>query len=117
MTYATEMKKSAVHGWQATSESVLEETPKGQRILKLSTSKTRGGIAATATVCIRQQQQGYATETYALFEDFHKSGIAATPNARATEKAVRQVHALALMEMDSLIVAAKAHYAPKAEAA
>ena len=43
MTYQTQISKG-IQGWQATSEAVLGETPEGTRILKLRTSKSRGGL-------------------------------------------------------------------------
>jgi len=104
-------------GWKATSEVTLAETTDGSRVLKLSTTKSRTAISAMASVCIRQDRGGYHTETHALFEDYAKTGIALTPCTRATEKAVRDVHVRALLQMDTLIAEATAHYAPQADAA
>lgn len=112
MTYEMEINK-ARDGWEARSEAEIGQTPEGQRILKLRTSKIRGGIATCASVCIRKGREGYAVETYALFEDFYKPEVVSVPCKRVTSNAVRDVHSRALHEMDNLIEQAKAFYAEK----
>lgn len=97
-------------GWEAKSEALLGETPEGLRILKLRTSKTRGGLDTTASVCIRQDRGNYASETFVIFQDFYKRGIAPTACKRVTEKAVLEVHNRALLEMEALIKEATAFY-------
>ena len=117
--YKTECAKSR-DGWEARSEAEIGQTDEGPRILKLRTSKTRGGIAASASVCIRKKcsASGFVSETYNIFGGFSKSGIAMAKGRRGTEKAIREVHAKALMEMETLITEAKAFYdAEEAEAA
>jgi len=115
--YKTKVRKGR-DGWEANSEAEIGQTADGARILKLSTSKTRGGIAAFASVCIRKDcATGFVSETHALFADFTRSGIAMAPGRRATEKAIRDVHATALLEMDALIDEATAFYAAKEQEA
>ena len=116
--YKTQCAKGR-DGWEATSEAVIGQTPEGDRILKLRTSKTYGGVDSFATVCIRKDcnVSGFVSETHALFSDFAKHRVAMA-NRRATEKAVREVHAQALRQMETLITEATAFYEAKdAEAA
>ena len=111
MTYETKTSKG-YNGWQATSEAVIGETPEGKRILKLRTAKGRIGLSACASVCIRKNEgTEFVCETTEIFGDFYKGGIAVTECRRVTEKAVIEVHARALQEMDELIKQAKVFYA------
>ena len=118
MTYETKTSKG-YDGWQAISEAEIGQTVEGARILKLRTAKTRGGLAASASVCIRRPaaQAGLMCETTEIFGDFYKSGIALTQCRRVTEKAVLEVHARALQDMDSLTRQAKAFYEAKEQRA
>jgi len=109
MTYQTHITKGH-DGWEAKSEAVLGETPKGTRILKLRTAKTRGGLSASASVCIRKGEDGYATDTTVIFQDFFKSGIAPTPCKRVTEKSIQSAHENALEHMGQLVIEATAFY-------
>ena len=109
MTYQTHISKG-YNGWQATSEAVLGETPQGTRILKLRTAKARGGVSASASVCIRKGQGDYATETTVIYQDFFKSGIAPQPCKRVSEKAIQSAHENALEHMGQLIKEATAFY-------
>ena len=111
MTYETKSSKG-YDGWQAVSETEIGQTSEGPRILKLRTAKARGGLAASASVCIRKNaaQAGFMCETTEIFGDFYKSGIALTECRRVTEKAVLEVHSRALQGMDSLIVEAQEFY-------
>lgn len=109
MTYQTHISKG-IEGWQATSEAVLGETQTGTRILKLRTAKVRGGLSASASVCIRKGADGYATETTVIFQDFFKSGIAPQPCSRVTEKAIQSAHENALKHMGQLVKDATAFY-------
>lgn len=113
MTYPTTLTKHPVHGWQAVTEVVLHDTEKGTRILRLRTAKAKGGIAATASVFVREDCGGYATETHAIFADFYKSGIAPAACARVTQKAIESAHQHALPFLDGLIEDATAFYAAK----
>lgn len=114
MTYHTTITKSPTNGWQAVSEVTLHETDEGARVLRLRTSKAKGGIAATASVFVRKDCDGYATETHAIFADFYKSGISPAACARVTQKAIESAHQHALPFLDGLIEEAKAFYAAKA---
>lgn len=118
MTYETKSSKG-YDGWQATSEAEIGQTAEGPRILKLRTAKARGGLAASASVCIRKNaaQAGFMCETTEIFGDFYKSGIALTECRRVTEKAVLEVHSRALQGMDSLTRQAKAFYEAKEQQA
>jgi hypothetical protein len=109
MTYQTQISKG-IEGWQATSEAVLGETPKGTRILKLRTSKTRGGLSASASVCVRKGEDGFSSDTTMIFQDFFKSSIAPTPCKRVTEKAIQSAHENALEHMGQLVKDATAFY-------
>lgn len=110
MIYETQTSKG-YDGWQAVSEAEIGQTAEGPRILKLRTAKTRGGLAASASVCIRKDAgTGFMSETTEIFGDFYKSGIALTECRRVTEKAVKEVHDHALQTMDSLIVEAQEFY-------
>lgn len=115
MTYETKCSKG-YDGWRAESVAVLGETPDGTRKLELTTSKTRGGIAAYATVYIyKDEDTGFSSRTTEIFGDFRKSGIAYTPCNRVTEKTILEVHNRALQDMGSLIKQAKAFYEAKAQ--
>lgn len=118
MTYETKTSKG-YDGWQAVSEAEIGQTAEGPRILKLRTAKTRGGLATSASVCIRKQaaQSGFMCETTEIFGDFFKSGIALTECRRVTEKAVLDVHQRALQDMDFLIRQARAFYEAKTQQA
>jgi hypothetical protein len=114
MTYEIETRKGN-DGWEARSEATLGETPEGTRILKLRTSKTRGGLDTNASVCIRKDEgRGFISEMTEIFGDFYQPAIAPTECKRVTEKAVLEVHNRALLRMDSLITQAKAFYAERA---
>jgi hypothetical protein len=118
MTYETKTSKG-FDGWQAVSEAEIGQIAEGKRILKLRTAKTRGGLAASASVCIRKQagQAGFMCETTEIFGDFYKSGIALTECCRVTEKTVLEVHQRALQDMDLLTRQAKAFYEAKTQQA
>lgn len=109
MNYNTKIQKG-YDGWNAKSEAVLGETPEGTRLLRLQTSKARGGLASTASVFVRSMQSGMPVETTVLFGDFRKSGIAATACNRVTEKSIEAAHKAALVQMESLIADAQAFY-------
>ncbi len=115
MNYKTKINKG-YDGWQAQSEAIVGETPEGTRILRLRTSKVRGGLSSTASVSIRSLKNGFATETTILFQDFFKSGIAPTPCNRVTEKSIEAAHKAALEQMESLIAEALAFYNNTAQA-
>ncbi len=115
MTYETTTHKDYSGAWSAKSVSTLGETPEGTRKLELVTTKVRGGIAASANVFIyKDQGTGFASKTTELFGDFYKRGIAQTPCNRVTEKAVKEVHSRALLEMDAVIAEAKVFYESRA---
>jgi len=109
MNYQTTIQKDQ-DGWNAKSEAILGETPEGTRMLSLRTSKTRGGLASTASAFIRSTKTGYSVDTTVIFEDFFKSNIAPTPCSRITEKAIQLAHQAALVHMESLIANATAFY-------
>lgn len=112
MTYETTTHKDYSGAWRAESIAVLGETPEGTRKLELTTSKVRGGIAATANVFIyKDEGTGFSSKTTEIFGDFYRSGIAVTPCKRVTEKAIKEVHSLALLEMAAIVTEAKAFYA------
>lgn len=115
MTYETIIQKG-YQGWEARSEAVLGETPKGTRILKLRTSKIQGGLSAFASVCVRSGKGQFQTETTRIFEDFVKPNIAPTRVKRVTERAVSEVHEIALLQMDDIVNEAIAFYEAKEQA-
>ena len=117
MTYETKLTKSHF-GWNAKTDIVIGEASAdhtgftGQRILRIQTSKHHsGGISSMASVHVaRDTCRGYSTETFALYGDFRqRCGIIS--DKRATEKNVRDIHAIALREIDDIIIRAKAFYA------
>lgn len=113
MIYETKTRKG-FDGWRAESIAELGDTPAGKRMLELVTSKKRGGLGANANVYIYKPDGVRVTE---IFGDFYKGNIAFTPCHRVTEKAVLEVHSLALQEMDNLIEQAKAFYTEREAAA
>ncbi len=107
MTYEITTYKDYSGAWRAKSVATLGDTPEGTRKLELTTSKVSGGVAASANVYIYKSDGSKVTE---IFGDFSKRGIAATPCNRVSEKAVKEVHSRALLEMDAIIEEAKAFY-------
>ena len=111
MTFETTTHKDYSGAWRAESVAILGEVPEGTRKLELVTSKVRGGIAASANVFIyKDEGTGFSSKTTEIFGDFCKRGIAQTPCKRVTEKAVKEVHSRALLEMDAIVAEAKVFY-------
>ena len=110
MTYQTTVNKGH-DGWRAESLAVLGEVPTGTRKLVLSTSKVRGGLSSYASVYIyKEDENGFSSKETVIFQDFAKGNIAPTPCKRITERAVRDAHECALLEMKDLIKEAKDFY-------
>ncbi len=110
MTYETTIQKSYDGKWRGLSTTFLGDTQEGKRILELSTSKKSTGIASNANVFIHKPDGSKMTE---IFGDFTKYNISQTNGKRATETAIRSVHELALLQMDDLVIEAKAFYVEK----
>ena len=107
MIYETTTQKDYSGAWRAEGVATLGETSEGTRKLELTTSKTRGGIAANANVYIYKSDGSKVTE---IFGDYCKRGIALTPCKRVTEKAIKEVHSRALHELDAIIAEATIFY-------
>jgi hypothetical protein len=122
MTFELNITKGQ-NGWKAQSEISLGECDgmfagtRGERILKLSTYKhPRGGIWSLASVAVRENREGYYSESTMLFQDYSKT-VQHIAAARATEKAIKQAHETALQGFPAIIEEARAQYAAKAQAA
>ncbi len=76
MIYETKIQKGQ-DGWEAISEAVLGQTPQGTRILKLRTSKARGGLSAFASVVVRSKKKWLFVRNLRDFSRFHKSQYSA----------------------------------------
>ncbi len=113
MTYSVDVTKG-YNGWNARSIVSIGQTLEGERVLELNTYKNRGGIAAQASVFIYKIDGSKCTE---IFGDYSKNGIAQTPCKRVTEKAVRQVHDAALLQLDKIKEEALAFYEKKDKSA
>jgi len=107
MIYETTTHKDYSGAWRAESTATLGETSEGTRKLELTTLKVRGGIAASANVFIYKVDGSKVTE---IFGDFCKRGIAFTECGRVTEKAVKEVHSRALLEIEVIIEEAEVFY-------
>jgi hypothetical protein len=86
----------------------------GRREIHISTSKHfRGGITCVASGFEVSECGTYTTHACALGGgggDYYKT-LASEPSARATEKAIRTVHATGLANLDAVVAEARAHYA------
>lgn len=101
----TKVFKSLHLGWMAESRIPME----GDRVLKIVTNKVRGGVGSFArAVAIKGDM-----ESFLMFGDFSKP-LGARP-ARATEKAVREIHAAVLAGAEALKAEAASFYAAKVE--
>lgn len=110
MELKTELRK-ARDGWRAETNVPLEDG----RTLKLSTwkgNRRSGGVETHGTVV---KDDGNGMFSYVLFQDYSKTVYSAA--GKATEKLVRDTHAMALTQLPSIIEEVKAFYATKKEAA
>lgn len=78
---------------------------KGEPQLHITTCKRSRGLSTNASVMLA----GFHSLSHAFPADFSKTVCAS--DARATESAIRALHAQALAGVDSLIAEAVAHYA------
>lgn len=125
-TYETIMSKSAHSGNRAETSVVLEELANyvdcgvvkpAKRILELTTYKYNGAIRASAHACVvsqntRDDGTTYGIRTMEIFGDFSKR-FGYISNKTATAKNVREVHDMALRELDAVVEQAKAFYIAK----
>ena len=111
MTIKYDLRKNYRNDWEARSYSRLTELPIAadgsyKRLEILTTKRHNGDIATTATVTTIEPK-GFVT--YMMYQDYSKWLIIS--NKRATEKAVRAQHELALREQFATIrQCALAHY-------
>jgi len=81
-----------------------------RRVLKFSTYKQgTGHIGTYVSSSIEENKEGYTTNTYALYEDYHKR-FNVTQCKSVTEKAVRAAHEVTLQSAEDHIRAAKDFY-------
>lgn len=92
-------------GWEA---KTTVDMGAANRVLIVTTGKTNGGMATRAVV---NTDNGDGFLTWDLFGDF--SARTFYKGARCTEKAVRELHQLALDGIEQTMAAAVAHYAAK----
>jgi hypothetical protein len=104
-------------GWKAEDVFPLDQrTEEGERRLTVSTYKIDATIISRASVSLHRPDGVYTHRIgYGAGGDFSRR-IIAQPG-RGTEKAVAAQHAQALAMVPQLLIEAKAHYAPKQEAA
>lgn len=97
------------NGWQATSYVPLddgctevhephEKPDTNQRMLRVSTSKGRGGITTYVGACVKSKGDGVSVVRTRVFRDYHK--LAKFTQKRCTDKIVRAQHDEILAEID-----------------
>lgn len=94
------------YGWCA--ESLVELGD--DRVLTIRTSKANGGIATRASV---HRREGNAM-VFVMFGDY--SAIKNSKATRCTEKAVKELHAATLQDLDSIRAEVEAFYAEEVAA-
>lgn len=77
--------------------------------LTITTSGERGKIDSTASVSFFEQQNGYVTDTFTVYQDFSRRVFPPLAK-RVTDKALEAAHAEALAIVDQIKAAAIAHY-------
>lgn len=113
----TTMRKGR-HGWEVTTRYPLPDVPAigaragrpGVTMLTIETGKNlNGGIAARASVSFHGDT--FTTHAFGMGGgrgDYSRRFLESP--TRCTEKAVQQLHGLALQQADGLIAEARAHY-------
>jgi hypothetical protein len=93
-------------GWQGNTRIDLGN----DMVLRITTMKgvVQGGVVTDAIVHRVERVQGYAMETYTR-HDYHKCVLNSA--VRATERAVKQQHQLALDMLDRIKAEIEQHYA------
>ena len=117
--------KSPHYGYECRSQVVLQEGVStmgcvsgetGTRVLNFTTYKLESGVIGTyASVAIEVRKNGYTSSSTEIFKDYHKR-YNLTACKVATEKAVKQAHAVALETAQEHIAAALAQYGVTTEA-
>ena len=90
-----------------------------RRELRIDTRKGFRGLRTSATVVQVSEDGRSFTHAMGLgtgLGDFSRTLRQQDPKVRATEKAIRSLHADALTEIDATLAAARAHYAAKVPA-
>lgn len=109
MTYEVKTKNTSL-GWVATTECILEENHNVQRVLIAATWKPTDKLATNLKVVVRENQDGFITETYPLYGGFHKTINAVPPCKGDEEQDILQFHKRVLQKMDEIVEEAKAFY-------
>ena len=108
----TNMRKGG-DGWRAETRvdlgPVTNHRGEGMRVLTINTWKhSNGGIYTSASAAVHLD----GMTSFEIFGDFHKTLIP-RDGTKCTEKAVRQWHERALLQVDGVVAEAKAFYAAK----
>ena len=111
MNYTTKTEKCYVNGWN--SETLIDLEPcqdqYGQpatRILQFTTSKGSRGLSTNASVCIINSE---GNKSFIMFEDYNKT-VMVFPKKRASEKTMKECHALASEKFADHLAAVKIQY-------
>lgn len=107
----TIVSKGQRNGWTASTRFQMGDAKDhfgepSKRVLHFSTMKSsRGGVFTTARACLERD----GMTSFAIFGDYTKT-VEQSP-ARCTEKTVREQHAQALGQAESILAEAHAFYA------
>ena len=110
MTPEIKIKKNIRNLWEAESEVVLKKIDETKTLLlRIITMKRDGGsICTSATVCVKEQKNGYYSHQHVVFEDY--SVRWANEKATANEKNVLRIHQQALEHLPSQMEVIKSQY-------
>ena len=110
------------NGWQATTLFPMGPAKErhgdkvGERVLEIYTRKEpRGGIHSRAMVMLKRD--GWSQHAIGLGAGGDYSRGILRAGVKCTEKAVRELHAAALLQADTIMAEAVAHYAQEKAAA
>ena len=106
--YTTKTTKCYINGWKSTTQIELEpcQDQYGQpatRVLEFTTIK---GISTNASVCIINSE---GNKSFIMFEDYNKT-VMVFPKKRASEKTMKECHALASEKFADHLAAVKIQY-------
>lgn len=115
MTYTTQIEKDYSGKLSAKTaielgECIDDDSGKlAQRILSVTSSKSRGGIGTIASVHILVDEGEFQVRKFTIFQDYQKT-IANTPCKRVTEKTLTAAHDEAMKGIDVVLLEVKAQY-------
>ena len=109
--YTTKTTNCYINGWNATTQIELEPCKDGydkpaKRVLEFTTTKGISGLSTNASVCIINSE---GNKSFIMFEDYNKT-VMLFPKKRASEKTMKECHALASEKFADHLAAVKIQY-------